>query len=225
MKGFRLLLSRVGSPVCLALLAVLFLSLSGSVAEADDCLYLVFDDCFDLDETISIVVLERYFVIEYDGDCTRIYDVLIRANQPNLFAQVMDPIRSHDPNLRDYNNYQVFFPKALGEIKETELQQAISDGTVVEMSRLLLDERCGWPQIPPEPKPERCDIVPTPPDPPWQITQLESELMIYAYLHELEDGCPSPQHPDLALPEGTYATFLLVDKAQIDEVMDLLSVE
>lgn len=211
------------------LLAGFLLVVTAGHSQAQDCNYQVFDNCIepvdDIGNVIGFVTIERYFVIEYDGDCTRIYDVLIRASKPGYFADIMDPIRRHSPNLRQYNASLLI--KALGEIHEDDLQDAVNRGEVIIMGRGLIDERCGgsWKiDFDDREFPTYCETFPpVPPEPPWQMTpneSLGSDPLFYAHTYLLESGCALPDDPAATLfPENTAVTFLLVHETQVDELL------
>lgn len=175
------------------------------------------------------VVLQRYFVIEYFENCVRIYDVTVSTTEPDVFDGVMRPVRLGHPNLHAYNSQSTFM-RALGEIFESELQDAIANGKVQEVSRTLIWEVCdgaGPDFAIDEDRPERCGLIPYNPidSSPLDYTLLDAfgELPVFADLHPVEEGCEYDGDA-LAefLPESMMSTMLVVDEGDLDEVLQIL---
>ena len=135
-------------------------SLFTAVAQAENCLYEVHGSCLETTPGSNVNVLQRNFVIEHVDNVQRIYDVWIMAARPDIFDQVLQPIRSQSPDLQQYNNQ--FLIRATGEIGERDQQGAIKRGLVKEVSRILLDERLNTPVFP-NPDPPAYELAGAPP--------------------------------------------------------------
>lgn len=234
MNPFPLLTrSRLAQLALFAVLVALAVLLPGATVDAAPCSYTHDGVCLDPVPLPEPIVLERYFVVEYGEDCEYIYDVLVVTNRPRALQNVMDPIRSHTPNLRAYNAASGF-PKAVGEVKMWDFLPAVANGTVHIVRKDEIYSHCGDSYLPFPDVPEACDealppIPPYGPYEPWEVEELVSddgELTTFADLQPMENqDCPSFSNPDLPIPEGTFATFLLVDENQLDTLVDLLAFE
>ena len=125
------------------------------------------------------------------------------------------------PDLQQYNNQ--FLIRALGELKGRDLQNAINQGLVREISRILLDERCNTPVIP-DPDPPARQI---PSAPPWRV-EIAATDVLTTYMH-LQTLAPNdvPKNPPEAeqslIPEGMAATFLVADQANMQALIEYLN--
>ena len=205
-----------------AILAVFGLaSLFTTVAQAENCLYEVHGSCLETTPDSNVNVLQRNFVIEHVDNVQRIYDVWIMAARPDIFDQVLQPIRSQSPDLQQYNNQ--FLIRATGEIGERDLQGAINQGLVREISRILLDERCNTPVISKLAAPARQ----IPNAAPWRVEIAPTDVLTtYMKLQTLAPGAvpgdPSGAEQTL-VPEGMIATFLVADEVNMKALIEFLN--
>ena len=218
-------------PALLALFALA--SLFTAVAQAEDCLYEVHDACLETSSGSVTTVLKRYFVIEHANNRQRSYDVWIKADRPDVFDQVLQPIRSQSPDLQQYNNQ--FSIRASGEIGTRDLQKAVNRGLVEEVSRTLIDDR---PIVSVSYSPNSPASLPAPP--PWRVEEIAPTdvlttyvvatpvLTTYVHLQRSEPGIV-PLNPSLAeqalVPDGMLATFFMADETTMQALIVFLNLD
>jgi len=214
-------LMRLLLPAILAVFALVFLYTA--VAQAGDCLYEVPGACLETTPDSNFDVLQRYFVVEHIDNCQRIHNVWITAERPDIFDQVLQPVRSQNPDLQQYNNQ--FSIRAPGEIRERDLQVTSNQGLVREISRILIDEQCNTPVVPD--LTARASEIPN--APPWRVEIWATDVLTtYVQLQTLvPDDVPKnpPEAEQSLIPEGMAATFFLADQTNMQALIKYLNLD
>ncbi|UCG22600.1 MAG: hypothetical protein JSW55_10470 [Chloroflexota bacterium] len=208
-------MSRLRRLFLLAILAVIALSLLPlAVAQADECLYEVQGECLENPEYTTIPVLQKYLVMEQVNNCQRIYDVWITATRPQFFDAAADQ------PMAEFNQSLI---RALGTIEEHDLKTAINQGLVREVSRTVLDERCGSPVIT-EPAPTAPAL---PDDSAWRLEIAATDVLTtYVLLQSLASNevvQASSEAERALVPEGKVATFFVADTVNMRALIEHLN--